>query len=67
MYYCETCRKEKKWPAVVSKYGTVDGICDVCGTDTECYEVTETLFTYLKSTSFQEDADRLFASLKAQE
>ncbi len=36
MFYCDPCRKENKWPGIMT--GSV-GPCEVCGKVRPCYDV----------------------------
>lgn len=39
MFYCETCRKEHKWPKGLSGFPTSQGACEMCRKVGECYDV----------------------------
>jgi hypothetical protein len=36
MFYCEKCRKKKKWPCSLFKSF---GACEICGKTAKCYDV----------------------------
>lgn len=45
MFFCEACRKEKRWPFSLSKSR---GPCEICGEVCKCHDVPSKFLVELK-------------------